>query len=635
METLTGQSFARIVQSGAYAVTRAQDALDRINVFPVADADTGANLAATLSAAAAGLGRNPPAAVGSAARVAADAALIGARGNSGAIFAQFLHGLAEGLHSKRVVTTGEFSLAAEAGVDAAYLAVQHPQEGTILSVLRAWAAKMSARAAAVLNFGDLMDEALEAARVALAETPRQLDVLARNHVVDAGGQGLVYFLEGVLDTLKGTHIPDLSTLEALTFPAAYQRLSGAVGSAAQGFVASGLRSVEGARALEIDERFRYCTEALLRGNALDREAIQRAVGRLGESLVLAGGGSHMRVHLHTDDPDLFLRTLAEFGTPESVKVDDMVEQQAAARAATIALVTDSTFDLSEAAQLRYGSVMVPLTISIGGGTYLDRVELSSPEFYRMVRETDELPRSSQPNRADFKRVYEALLEDHEGVVSVHISARLSGTYQSALGAAGEVDPERVRVIDSRHVSVGLGLVVEAAGEAIRAGETLEGVVAAAEAAARNTRVYGATPSLDFAVKGGRVNSKVAYLAGLVKLKPVILFDEEGGAHADGGHLGYGRTIRGIARRAAEFAHGEPARVAITHADSPESAAYLLQQLHKRFGQQQDIPMMESGAVLATHTGLGAVAVAVRRLPAESGRDRASTPDGETGQGGSR
>ncbi len=615
MESLTGRGFAQIVRSGAYAVTRAQDALDRINVFPVADADTGANLAATLSAAAAGLGRNPPAAVGSAARMTADAALIGARGNSGAIFAQFLHGLAEGLHLKRVVTTGEFSRAAMAGVDAAYLAVQHPQEGTILSVLRAWAGKMSARATSVFNFGDLMDEALEAAREALAETPKQLDVLARNHVVDAGGQGLVYFLEGVLDTLKGVHVADASTLESLTFPAAYQRLPGDAGSAARGFVASGLASVEETRMLGIDERFRYCTEALLGGGSLDREAIQRAVGHLGESLVLAGGGAHMRAHLHTNEPDLFLRTLEEFGTLESVKIDDMVEQQATARAATVALVTDSTFDLSEAAQLRYGTVMVPLTITVGGRTYLDRVELTSPEFYRVVRETDELPRSSQPNRADFKRVYEALLEDHEGVVSVHLSARLSGTYQSALGAAGEVDPSRVKVIDSRHVSVGLGLVVEAAGEAIRAGGSLEGVAAAAEAAARSTRVYGATPSLDFAVKGGRVNSKVAYLAGLVKLKPVILFDEAGGAHADGGHLGYGRTIRGIARRAAEFARGEPARVAITHADSPESAAYLLQQLRKRFGQQQDIPMMESGAVLATHTGLGAVAVAVRRLPA--------------------
>ena len=617
METLTGQGFAWILRSGAYAVLKTQDILDRINVFPVADADTGANLVATLSAAATGLGRTPPAAIGSAARMAADAALIGARGNSGAIFAQFLHGLADGLHMKRGVATGEFALAAAAGVDAAYLAVQHPREGTILSVLRAWAVEMSARAPALPDFRDLMDHALRAARVALAETPMQLEVLARNRVVDAGGQGLVYFLEGMLVTLQGRHAGDPVALEALTFPAAYRRLAGRAGSAASGFIASGRGVDQGVRSPDIDERFRFCAEGLLSGKALDHESVQRAVGHLGGSLVVAGGGAHMRVHLHTNEPELFFRALETVGAVDSYKIDDMVEQQAAARAATIALVTDSTFDLSEAAQLRFGTVMVPLTITVRGRTYLDRVELDSGEFYRRVRQSAELPRSSQPNRADFRRVYEALLEDHEAVVSVHLSARLSGTYQSALGAAREVDPRRVRVVDSRHVSVGVGLVLEAAGEAIRVGETLEGVVAAAEAAARNTRVYGATPSLDFAVKGGRVNSKVAYLAGLIKLKPVILFDEEGGAHADGGHLGYSRTIRGIARRAAEFAAGKPARLAITHADSPAAASYLLQQLHKRFGQQQDIPMMEAGAVLATHTGLGAVAVAVRRQPEDA------------------
>ncbi len=640
METLTGQVFAQVVQSGAYAVARAQDALDRINVFPVADADTGANLAATLSAAAAALGRNPPAAVGSAARMAADAALIGARGNSGAIFAQFLHGLAEGLHLKKGVATGEFASAATVGVDAAYSAVQDPREGTILSVLRAWVGDMSARAPGLPDFGVLMDRALDAARVALAATPTQLEVLARNKVVDAGGQGFVYFLEGMLDPLGRRLDSETSMLESLTFAAAYERLSGISGSYGGGFVASGRGRALGAAEQEIDERFRYCAEALLLGADLDRERILRAVGSLGESLVLVGGGTHMRVHLHTNQPAAFRSTLESFGTLEGFKIDDMVAQQAAAKAATVALVTDSTFDLPEAAQLRYGTVMVPLTVSIGGRTYLDRVELGSADFYRMVRQTGELPRTSQPNRADFRRVYEALLEDHEGVVSIHPSARVSGTYQSALGAAADVDPSRVRVVDARHLSVGLGLVVEAAGEAIQAGESLEGVVAAAEAAARNTRVYGATPSLDFAVKGGRVNSKVAYMAGLIRLKPVILFDEEGGVHANGGHLGYARTIRGIARRAADFANGQPARVAITHADSPESAAYLLQQLHKRLGQQQDIPMMESGAVLATHTGLGAVAVAVRRFPAESAPRQASTPRTPQtphggGQGGSR
>ena len=615
VRTLSGQEFAQVLRSGAFAVVRSQSTLDRINVFPVADADTGTNLVATLSAAAAALGRTPPSAIGSAARVAADAALIGARGNSGAIFAQFLHGLAEGLHLKKGVATGEFALAATAGVDAAYLAVQHPREGTILSVLRAWVSDMSDHAPTLPDFREFMDRALEAARVALAHTPNQLEVLARNNVVDAGGQGFVYFLEGMLDPLRGGRVLDAAALEALTFPAEYQRLARADGSLAGGFFASGAGGAPMAQADKIDELFRYCAEGLLGGRDLDRAAIERAVGPLGESLVVAGGGAHMRVHLHTDQPEVFRQTLEDFGVLESYKVDDMVEQQAAARAATIALVTDSTFDLPEAAQLRFGTVMVPLTIFIGGKTYLDRVELSSAAFYQMVRQSDELPRSSQPNRADFRRVYEALLEDHEAVVSVHISARLSGTYQSALGAAQEVDPRRVRVVDARHVSVGLGLVVEAAGEAILAENTLEEVVAAAESAAAHTRVYGATPSLEFAVKGGRVNSKVAYMAGLIKLKPVILFDEEGGAHADGGHFGYSRTIRGIARRAAGFAEGHRVRLAITHADSPAAAGYLLQQLRRRFGQQ-DIPMMESGAVLATHTGLGAVAVAVRRLPGE-------------------
>jgi hypothetical protein len=615
MLTLTGQGFARLLQSGVYAVVRSQDALDRINVFPVADADTGANLAATLSAAAAGLGRTPPASLGTAARVAADAALVGARGNSGAIFAQFLHGLADGLHLKKDAVAGEFALAAAGGVKSAYQAVQHPREGTILSVLRAWAGELSASADRLPDFRDLMNRALETAREALAATPTQLEVLARNRVVDAGGQGFVYFLEGMLAPLRDRAVPDLAVLESLTFPAAYRELAGASGGHAGGFMASGPTRATGGRGEEVDERFRYCAEALLSGEGLDREAIQRAVGGLGESLVIAGGGSHMRVHLHTNEPAVFRGALEALATVESFKIDDMVAQQAAARTATIALVTDSTVDLPEAAQLRFATVMVPLTVTIAGKTYLDRVELSSPDFYRLVRSTDELPRTSQPNRADFTRVYEALLDSYEAVVSVHLSARVSGTYQSALGAAMDVDPARVRVVDARHLSVGLGLVVEAAGEAIQSGASLEEVVAATEAAARSTRVYGATPSLDFAVKGGRVNSKVAYMAGLIKLKPVILFDEEGGVHANGGHLGYARTIRGIARRAAEFAEGRPARVAITHADSPAAVGYLLQQLRKRFGADQEIPMMECGAVLATHTGLGAVAVAVRRLDA--------------------
>ena len=470
VNSLSGHGFADSLRAGAYAVVKGQATLDRINVFPVADADTGANLAATLTAAAAGLGRTPPAGIGMAARMAADAALIGARGNSGAIFAQFLHGLAEGLHLKHAVVAGEFALAAAGGVESAYLAVQHPREGTILSVLRAWARNWpptpSARRISATSWpkrsrrrGWLWRRLLCSCRCLRAtgwSTP--------------GGRGSSTSWRACSTPSVATGRRKRLSCSRSTFPAAYEELAGISGPRGGGFVASGAGRMAGARSAEVDERFRYCAEALLSGERLDRDRIERAVGHLGESLVLAGGAAHMRIHLHTNEPAAFRGALEAVATVESFKVDDMVAQQAAAKDATIALVTDSTVDLPEAAQLRFGIVMVPLTVTIGGRTYLDRVELSSPDFYRLVRETRRnCPRTSQPNRADFRRVYEALLEGHESVVSIHLSPRMSGTYQSAVGAAADVDPSRIRVVDARHLSVGLGLVVEAAGEAIQAG----------------------------------------------------------------------------------------------------------------------------------------------------------------------
>ena len=178
MQTLAGEGFAKVVRAGTHAVLRSQETLDRINVFPVADADTGANLVATLTAATSALGDGSPAAIGSAARLVADAALAGARGNSGAIFAQFLDGLAGGLESKTEVGTREFARAATAGADAAYLAVLHPREGTILTVLRAWALEMTLRASHLHDFRELLDRALSAARTALAGTPGSTGGLA-------------------------------------------------------------------------------------------------------------------------------------------------------------------------------------------------------------------------------------------------------------------------------------------------------------------------------------------------------------------------------------------------------------------------------------------------------------------------
>ncbi|MCX6363148.1 MAG: DegV family EDD domain-containing protein [Actinobacteria bacterium] len=580
-----------MLRAGALAVVREQESLNRINVFPVRDADTGANLAATLKAAAARLGSASPDGVGAAARVAADGALDGARGNSGAIFAQFLHGLAGGMERRSQVDGPQFADAARLGTESAYTALQDPREGTILSVLKAWSHELGRRSGEE-DFTEMMHGGLVAAREALANTPHQLEVLARSHVVDAGGQGFVYFLEGIIESLRGR---DTAWVPIEAPP--------------HGLPPFALEHDE------IDERFRYCTEALLtpREVPLSRDAVMAAVLGLGESLVVAGGERRLRVHIHTNEPQKFLATVAALGAIEHSKIDDMVLQQLAGRESTIALVTDSTTDLPEDTAFRLGVVAVPLTLTLGDESYLDGVDITLDGFIHRVTSGTGVPRSSQPAEADFVQTYRRLLEYREGIVSVHIAAAMSGTVQSAQAAAREVDPARIRVIDSCAVSVGAGLLLEAAGEAIAAGAGLDEVVAAAERAKREIRLFGTVASLDFAVRGGRVSPSMARTLKRLHLAPIIVFDETGKAGKGGAALGFDRALDAIIKRAVRFAAGAPARAMVVHSGDQAGADFVAARLAERLGGE--VPVVRAGAVLTTHVGVGSVSVAVRRLPA--------------------
>ncbi len=590
VRTLDGSSFSRVLRAGALSVMREQETLNRINVFPVRDADTGANLAATLQAAAVRVGTASAEGIGDAARAAADGALEGARGNSGAIFAQFLHGLAAAVAARHRVDRAEFAAAAAQGSEAAWLALQEPREGTILSVLRAWARELGRRAHEE-EFTAMMHAGLVAARGALAETEHQLKVLAANHVVDAGGQGFVYFLEGLGEALHGRTV-QWRPAEA---------------------PAHGLPPFASTHE-EIDERYRFCSEALLvaDGGMLSREGVAAAVGGLGESLVVAGGERRVRVHLHTNEPQRFLAALADLGTIERSKVDDMVLQQLQGRAAAIALVTDSTSDLPEDEAFGLGVVRVPLTLALGDDEFLDGVDITPDWFVDRLRETVAVPRSSQPAVPDFVATYRRLLEYREGVVSVHIAGAMSGTVQAARTAAREVDPARVRVVDSCSVSVGSGLVLQAAGEAIAAGAGLDEVAAAAERAAAEVRVFGTTSSLEFAVRGGRVSPRLAGTLERLHLAPIIVFDETGKAGKGGAALGFGRALGGIVKRAVRYADGAPARAMVVHSGAPAEAQRVAARLQAAFGVE--VPVVRAGTVLTMHVGPGSVSVAVRRLP---------------------
>jgi uncharacterized protein len=592
VQLLTGPRLARALRAGALAVVREQETLNRINVFPVPDADTGTNLASTLRAAAAALMTPTELTVGQTVRTAADAALDGARGNSGAIFAQFLHGMAESIGNRASVTTREFAAAVRRGSESAQQALAQPVEGTIISVLRAWAAALDEQTARIHDFGELLGKGLERAREALANTPKQLAVLARHGVVDAGAQGFVYFLEGISTFFRDRRAASwrragLSEAQPTPFAAAHA---------------------------EFDSTYRFCSEGLLMGDLLDRKAIAKAVMPLGGSLVVAGGGSRLRVHLHTNEPQRLFALLAEFGKLERTKIDDMVLQQLAARNATIALVSDSSCDLTEATAHAIGVVKVPLTLSFGEETFTDGVDITPPQFYQRLSASAAPPKTSQPAVGDFRTIFRRLLEKHEGIVSLHLSAGLSGTYQAALAAAQQVSAARIRVVDTRQISVTLGLVAEAVGEAIAAGASLDEAAALAERVSRQIKLFAAFPSLETAVRGGRVSPAQARVAGLFRINPVLTIGEDGKAVRDGIHLGFVASLRGLVRRAVRFAEGRPVRLLIAHASAVGAAEYVAERLTARFGVA-DIPIVNLTSVLAAHTGPGAVGLAVRRMEA--------------------
>jgi uncharacterized protein len=589
---LDGRHLARALTAGARAVAAQREAIDRINVFPVADRDTGSNLASTLnrvSAAVAGARERSLAAV---ARRAADEALLGARGNSGAIVAQALEGFAEAVRGVTRLASAEFERAARAAAHAARGAMAHPKEGTLLSVIDAWAAEVTRAAAASRDWVSAFVAALPAARAALARTPEQLAVLKKAGVVDAGAQGFVDFLEGI-----------------------------AAGYAARGAPAPPLPAdrVE-ARIREARETllFRWCTEVLLSGAGLDRDALRRAAAPLGDSLAVVGGATRVRLHVHVNQPEDVFALARRFGRVEETKVEDMRTQQGAAasgraRAGRVAIVTDTACDLPDAVLEREDVTLVPLRLLIGDETYLDRVTITAGEFHRRLREEGIVARTSQPPPADFREVYGALAGHGTPVVGIHVSGALSGTFSAARVAAASLRDQPglapVEAVDSRAVSVAQGLVVQAAALASARGEGLAEVVRAAEDAAARVRLLAAVPSLDALVRGGRVTAGQRRLANFLGVVPLLTLDFHGRARAGGAARGFPRACVRMVEKSLRTAARAPAPVfAVAHSAAPELADRIAGDLlARRPGATASV--VEITPVLAAHTGPGAVAVA--------------------------
>ena len=302
--TLSGSRLAAMLCAASAALKRQEENINRLNVFPVPDGDTGTNMSLTLSAAAAALSRTGNAGgVGEVAKTAADAMLRGARGNSGVILSLLFRGFAKTLKDKDECTGALLAKALNEGVEAAYKAVMKPAEGTILTVARV-AAEEAARAGSHAGVEQVLTAAAAGARRALEKTLEMNPVLKKAGVVDAGGTGWTVILETMLAALQGEELP---TEEEP--PAAISEDS---------------QSADFAALQDEDIRFTYCTEFIAgRHPGTDPEPLRSFLLSVGDSMVFIPDEDIIKVHIHTDDPGRVLSEALRYGFLQTVKVENM------------------------------------------------------------------------------------------------------------------------------------------------------------------------------------------------------------------------------------------------------------------------------------------------------------------------
>lgn len=593
IHTLDGVQLADALRAGIYRLFQKTDHINKINVFPVPDGDTGTNMSMTLAAVLAAVERSPQDHAGRLLVGAADAALDGARGNSGAILAQFLLGLGDRAGHLAQVGARDFALAAGAGATYARDALTQPREGTLLTVLADFAQELErlTRDAQQIDFRVLFARAMEPVRRSLAGTRDVLEEMRAANVVDAGAQGFVELLEGI------THYLDTGEVGVVASP---------VHAGDEAMVASGPG----------DTQHRYCTECMITGEGLEPRRVRESLGAFGSSLVVGGTKAKLRIHIHTNEPENLFRFVAQYGVVSAQKADDMLQQQAAAHHSKnrhVAIVTDSAADIPEELMESLQVHLVPVRVHFGSRSYLDKVSLSPAEFYRELETNPEHPKTSQPPPGDFRRLYEFLVSHYEAVISISLSARISGTYNAAVTAAQRVAGNRVRIIDSSNVSLGQGLLAIHAAERALAGDTADQVEAAVQRARPRIKTYALLARVDYAVRGGRIPPLVKTLATWLRFSPVLHTTPDGRVVLCGVIWGRHRLRERFARFIAQRTDpAESHRLLIGHGNTEDEARRLCDDLKAVIAKVESSYVIPLGTALGVHGGPGMLVVGIER-----------------------
>jgi len=586
---IDGIRCSRAVMAGCQEVISHEKELNKINVFPIPDKDTGSNLKKTFQLLSANISLQEASLSKSGEKIA-ESLESSALGYSGTVFAEFFSGLSRGINEFQKIPAKDFTHAVEKASTRVWESFENPVEGTALSVIKRWAECVKELASATDDFYVLLKKSYKEAVSALKNTPDQLPVLKENGVVDAGGKAFVYFLKGILDfTEKGVLT---SVHKRVEEKGQKSRVEKKVGQE------------------------RFCVECCVRRENLDRMGLVKELRSIGKDLIFYSSLNFAKIHVRAQDPKSILSCVSRFGRISSEKTWDITKSDPSEIKKPLAIVTDTTCDIPEKYVENQDIYFVPVKFHARNRVYTDKVDIIPEEFYDILESSPEIPKTSKPSIRDFTRVYKDLLLHYESVLSIQLSGGLSGTFQTALKAAKKVDRQKIKVLDSKNLSVGLGLIVLEGIESLKKSMSLEGIITRLENAIQNIDIFIGIRTMKYLIKGGRVTKAKGILAKLFHINPILSLDHRGSLVPVGkvrGQKKLGEEILSFVFRKIEKERQEKEKfvTAVAHVNARDSGERIKKRITQKL-RKKPVMVMNASPVLGAHAGPGTIGVAVLR-----------------------
>ncbi len=586
---INGKELYNALVSGIYKVISRHEHLNKINVFPIPDGDTGTNLLFTLKPILNiqdSISNN----VSTALTQISDFAIDSARGNSGTIMAQYFIGMAEKSSNIIEINNKNIFELLDGAYNAAKESMAEPKEGTIITVMRDVAIESKNH----MDSNDIENTfkaIYEVSIKSLNNTPEQMQILKDAGVVDAGAQGFVDLIEGVYHYIKTGENVNPESIETHETDSADINIEN-----------------------YDDSNYQFCTECIVEGDSISRKNMKEILSSMGDSFILAGTKNKVKVHIHTDTPNQVFDLCSNFGTVKNQKADDMHQQVSSSHdsKSEIAIVTDSGCDIQYDTH-NNNIHMVPVRYSFGSKEYIDKVSHTSDEFYMELMNNPVHPKTSQPPTGDFIRKYENLSTHYKSIISIHIPEKLSGTLQSAKNAAKNIDM-KITYIDSLCASVGLGLIIKQASEWAKESYDHKLIVQKVNSLIKNTKILQVINDISYSIKGGRVPKFAGPIAKILKIHPILTNDKEGSLKAESIlfgkkdlHIKFAKYILKTLDKNTHY------NISISHSFAEDQGHEIIDIIENNFDNINSIDLVEMGSALGIHSGPKSFGAGIQKI----------------------